>query len=187
MVRPLASSQLVQDQSPAQAGPQAVTSAVAPQDDSGGGLDLSLPGLAEAVTHTLDKINEYRASVGAPPLHLDLGLGIFAQLGSMELREDHIPHNHANNVSWDDKVNIFGFHNFWTENQSYQFGQPPAGSVNEQIDQVLASMFAEGPENHNGQQHGHYMHMTDPSATRVGVGLVADANGNLYLTTDFSA
>jgi uncharacterized protein YkwD len=37
-----------------------------------------------------------------------------------------------------------------------------------------------------GPRGGHYANMMSPKATRIGIGLVEDADGKLYLTNDFS-
>ena len=37
-----------------------------------------------------------------------------------------------------------------------------------------------------GPRGGHYANMMSPKAKRIGIGLVEDAGGQLYLTNDFS-
>lgn len=70
------------------------------------------------------------------------------------------------------------------ENQGGPNGWPPAGSVNEQIDEILAAMWDEGPG--TGAVHGHYSNMIKTAFGRVGVGLVLGSNGRLYFTNDCS-
>jgi uncharacterized protein YkwD len=132
--------------------------------------------------YNLDAINLFRAGLKDPkvrPLALDIDLSNFAFAGSQELMSDHIFHKHFTDAG-QLLFTIYGFRIFAGENQGPSFGQPRAASVNVQIDQILKAMIAEGP---NG---GHYQNMANPIFTRVGIGLVVDGNGALYLTNDFS-
>lgn len=144
----------------------------------------------------LNKINGFRAKRNLPPLTLDPQLSDFAIAGSQELMANPSPDNYHKH--WYRIANQkdpsgtsvlltrYGFRNPCTETQHYwRFGPPP--SVNEQIDKLLQDMWDEGPENRDGRQHGHYEAIMNPNYTRVGVGLTVDANGQLYLTNDFSA
>jgi hypothetical protein len=138
--------------------------------------------------HNLDDINMYRAMMNIAPLVLDPQLCTFAGTGSMELSQDHMPHQHFIDASNDGTLWMDGFVSSAGENQGDPDGWPqasqdPVQNELDQIDQIQADMFAEGPG--TGEEHGHYTNMMNSEYTRLGVGLL-EINGNLYLTNDFS-
>jgi uncharacterized protein YkwD len=146
-------------------------------DPSGGGTPVA--GTA-AQDYNLQRLNYYRGLVGAAPLIMDAQLNAFATQGSQELLSNHIPHDHFRNAS--DAGTLFttdGFSGYAAENQGDPNGWPP-GTIEAQIDQILAAMWAEGPGG------GHYENMIRASLRRVGIGLVLASNGELYFTNDFS-
>ena len=133
--------------------------------------------------YNLERVNAYRRSSGLAPVTLDPTLTSFAREGSVELTSDHVPHRHF--ASAGDSLWHRGFQGNASENQGSNTGWPraaadPAENEQQQIDQILASMIGEGPRG------GHYANMMSPKAKRIGIGLVEDASGKLYLTNDFS-
>jgi uncharacterized protein YkwD len=133
--------------------------------------------------YNLERVNAYRRAGGLPPLRLDPTLTSFAREGSVELTSDHVPHRHF--ASAGDSLWHRGFTGNASENQGSNTGWPraaadPGANEQQQIDQILASMMREGPRG------GHYANMMSPKAKRIGIGLVEDATGKLYLTNDFS-
>ena len=135
--------------------------------------------------YNLDRLNYYRGLAGVPPLVLDSQLTTFATAGSAELMADHTPHKHFNDAATLGTLfTVDGFSGSAGENQGDPNGWPPAGSVQAQIDQILAAMWGEGPV--SGSAHGHYTNMVNAAFTRVGVGLLQDAGGRLYFTNDLS-
>ena len=133
--------------------------------------------------YNLQRVNAYRQSAGLPPVTLDPTLTSFAREGSLELESDHVPHRHF--ASAGDSLWHRGFQGGASENQGSNTGWPraaadPVQNEQQQIDQILASMMREGPRG------GHYANMMSPKAKRIGIGLVEDAGGQLYLTNDFS-
>ena len=106
--------------------------------------------------------------------------------GSLELSQDHSPHQHfinAGNSLWS---------NGFTSNAGENQGDPNGWTVlsadptkNElaQIDAIQLAMYNEGPG--AGEPHGHYMNMMNSAFKRLGVGLL-EVGGHLYLTNDFS-
>jgi hypothetical protein len=139
--------------------------------------------------HNLDVVNMYRATLGVAPLVLDQQLCTFALAGSQELSMDHMPHQHFINASNNGTIWSSGFNGSAAENQGDPNGWPVASSdpvQNEmsQIDQIQQAMFNEGPG--AGEAHGHYTNMMNAQYTRLGVGLLEDPSGMLYLTNDFS-
>jgi uncharacterized protein YkwD len=144
-----------------------------------GGGGTPVQGTA-AQEYNLARLNHYRGLVGAPALVLDAQLNAFATQGSQELLQNHVPHGHFANAS--NAGTLFttdGFQGYAAENQGDPGGWPP-GTIEAQIDQILAAMWAEGPGG------GHYENMIRASLRRVGIGLVLDGNGELYFTNDFS-
>lgn len=139
--------------------------------------------VSSAERYNLDRINEYRRSAGLPLLALDPTLSAFARDGSEELMRDHVAHGHFRNAG--DSLWRRGFSGNAAENQGAPGGWPraagdPGQNVRRQIDQILASMMSEGPGG------GHHDNLLSPKAKRLGVGLVTDGEGKLYLTNDFS-
>src|SRR5687768_16063345 len=133
-----------------------------------------------AQEYNLRRLNDYRSLVGAPPLVMDAQLNAFATQGSQELLQNHVPHGHFQNAS--NAGTLFttdGFQGYAAENQGDPHGWPP-GTIENQIDQILAAMWAEGPGG------GHYENMIRASLQRVGIGLVLTGTGQLYFTNDFS-
>ncbi|HEY8078247.1 MAG TPA: CAP domain-containing protein [Labilithrix sp.] len=134
--------------------------------------------------YNLDRINDLRRRAGVAPLVLDARLEDFARAGSAQLMRDHVPHAHfqqAGSSLWNQ-----GFQGNAHENQGANTGWPRAANdpnQNEraQIDQILDAMMREGPGG------GHHDAILDPKMKRVGVGLLEDGKGQLYLTNDFSA
>jgi len=157
-------------------------------DGGGSTHDASSPpsdGFDQFQHHNLDDLNNYRSGGGIPPLVLDQTLCTFALAGSQELSQDHSPHAHFINAANN------GTSPAAAENQGDPNGWPVASSdpvMNEmtQIDQILATMYAEGPspDGQWDEAHGHYMNMMNGQFTRVGVGLL-EVGGHLYLTNDF--
>jgi uncharacterized protein YkwD len=137
----------------------------------------SFPDAFEA--HNLQALNAYRSDSGLSLYALDVQLSIFACAGSNELSVDHTPHEHfIMNVEAGTLLDESGFKNAAGENQ----GDPHGWVVeaeNTQIDQILAAMYAEGPDG------GHYQNMMSTMFKRVGVGLL-EVDGGLYFTNDFS-
>ncbi|MHC5009553.1 MAG: CAP domain-containing protein [Planctomycetota bacterium] len=138
----------------------------------------------------LAQLNALRATVGAPALsgrvmateHLDA----FALGASVQLMTDHVPHGAfvaavgAGTLCMPLPAGQ-GFVCPAAENQGDPNGWPPASTVQEQISQILAAMWAEGPGG------PHYDTIANPAYTQVGIGLVLDGAGRLYLTNDFDA
>lgn len=150
----------------------------------GGGGGGGTSGSTADQLHNLDKVNQYRAMVGAAPLVIDPVLDSFAQQGSVELSQDHTPHKHFADASSAGTLFVTdGFVGSAGENQGDPNGWPIAGSVAATIDQILLAMWNEGPG--TGAAHGHYNNMVDPAFHRLGVGLFV-VGGDLYMTNDFS-
>lgn len=133
--------------------------------------------------YNLARINAFRAAAGVAPVTLDANLSAFARAGSVQLMNDHVPHGHFQAAGG----SLFrqGFSGGAAENQGSPTGWPrastdPVQNRQRQIDQILTSMMGEGPGG------GHHRNMMNPKAKRVGIGLVEDAGGKLYLTNDFS-
>ena len=133
--------------------------------------------------YNLARVNAFRSAAGLAPVSLDPTLSSFARAGSAQLMNDHAPHAHFRSAG--DSMWQQGFTGGAAENQGSPTGWPraaagPTQNEQRQIDQILAAMMGEGP---NG---GHYRNMMNPKAKRVGIGLIEDSGGKLYLTNDFS-
>ena len=136
-----------------------------------------------AEAYNVERVNAYRRAAGLAPVSLDPALSSFARAGSSQLSRDHVPHGHFRSEG--DSIWRQGFTGGSAENQGSPTGWPraaadPAQNERRQIDQILAAMMGEGSGG------GHFRNMMNPKAKRVGVGLLEDADGKLYLTNDFS-
>jgi uncharacterized protein YkwD len=131
--------------------------------------------------HNLDRINGYRRAAGLPPLALDAGLSAFALEGTREMIRDHAFHGHIAHASQAERERA-GFRSSWAENQGGESRALPDPVKNEekQIDDILDGMMKEGPGG------GHHDNILSKSAKRLGVGIVAQDDGSLSLTNDFS-
>ena len=132
------------------------------------------------IQHNLQQLNAYRAAKGLAVLTLDAGLSDFARQGSIELMANHTPHKHFSDAG--ERSTLFGadgFRSAAAENQGDPNGWTPM-PVNAAIDDILRAMIAEGPGG------GHHDTILNPNLKRVGVGLVLNQRGQLYLTNDFS-
>lgn len=145
----------------------------------------SSPGVsaAGADAYNLARVNAYRSAAGLAPVSIDPTLSSFARAGSAQLMNDHVPHGHFRSAG----SSLFnqGFTGGAAENQGSPTGWPrasndPTQNEQRQIDQILAAMIGEGSGG------GHYRNMMNPKAKRVGIGLIEDGQGKLYLTNDFS-
>jgi hypothetical protein len=115
----------------------------------------------------VQRINEYRARVGAPAL---------AQRTDKEACADGQARSDAA-----------------TRRAHGAFGQCRESSQNEcpgwpdalevVVDRCLAMMFAEGPG--SGPEHGHYVNMTDRQVRGVACGVSRGANGEVWMIHDF--
>lgn len=132
------------------------------------------------VKYNVDRVNQYRASVGLPPLLYDATISAFARQGSERLARDHTPHAHFA----DHAQGAPGFGSRSAENQGDPRGVPaldpdPARNAMRQVDVMLELMWREGPGG------GHYDTMVNPRLRRIGVGIVY-VQGRMYMTNDFS-
>ena len=155
-----------------------------PPKDSG----LPNDGFDQFQHHNLDVVNAYRATLGVAPLVLDQQLTTFAQAGSVELSQDHTPHQHFITAGNNGSLWTSGFNGGAAENQGDPHGwfvmsNDPTQNELLQIDDIQKAMFNEGPG--AGEAHGHYTNMMNAAYKRLGVGLL-EVSGQLYLTNDFS-
>ena len=131
------------------------------------------------VRYNVDRVNQYRAQGGLPPLLYDARLSAFATVGSQRLARDHTPHaNFAENA----QGQHFGSRS--AENQGDPGGVPaldadPWKNATKQVDIMLKLMMDEGPGG------GHYDNIMNPKMRRIGIGNVYVSN-RFYMTNDFS-
>jgi hypothetical protein len=159
-------------------------------NDASSAPDTSVPndGFDAFQHHNLDVVNQYRATLNLVPLVLDTQLCTFAAAGSLQLSNDHSPHQHFIDAENAGTLWNSGFKSSAAENQGDPNGWPsmskdPTQNEMSQIEDIQKAMFNEGPG--TGEAHGHYENMMSTKARRLGVGLL-EVNGELYLTNDFS-
>ncbi|MBS2011785.1 MAG: CAP domain-containing protein [Deltaproteobacteria bacterium] len=132
------------------------------------------------VKYNVDRVNQYRASVGLPPLLYDAAISAFARQGSERLARDHVAHAHFAEHA----QGAPGFGSRSAENQGDPRGVPaldpdPARNAMRQVDVMLELMWREGPGG------GHYDNIVNPRMRRIGVGIVY-VQGRMYMTNDLS-
>ncbi|HXU72195.1 MAG TPA: CAP domain-containing protein [Polyangia bacterium] len=146
---------------------------------SGGGGGGGSSNADAHVQHNVDVLNMYRAQAGAAPLVLDDQLSTFSTTASNMLESTGQAHGYfmaqiASMDLWNQ-----GFCGSAAENQAP--GWPiNGGDEDATIDAILKAMMDEGPGG------GHHDNILASSSTRVGVGLVVDAQQQLWFTNDFS-
>ena len=130
------------------------------------------------VQHNVDMLNMYRAQNGVAPLTLDDGLSTFSTTASDMLESSGQAHGYFMAQAGSGALWSQGFCNTAAENQAP--GWPVNGDEDATVDAILQAMMDEGPGG------GHHDNILAASSTRVGVGLVVDANQALWFTNDFS-
>ena len=130
------------------------------------------------VQHNLATLNMYRAQAGVAPLALDDRLSTFSTTASMQLESTMQAHGYFAAQANSGAIWSQGFCGSAAENQAP--GWATNGNEDATIDAILQSMMAEGPGG------GHHDNILAASSTRVGVGLVVDAQVALWFTNDFS-
>jgi len=130
------------------------------------------------VQHNLQTLNMYRAQNGAPALVLDDQLSLFSTTASQMLEATGQAHGYFIQQSSSGALWSQGFCNSAAENQAP--GWPVNGDEDATIDAILKAMMDEGPGG------GHHDNILAASSTRVGMGLIVDAQQQLWFTNDFS-
>lgn len=130
------------------------------------------------VQHNVDALNMYRAQAGVAPLALDAQLSTFSTTASMQLESTMMAHGYFAAQANSGAIWSEGFCSSAAENQAP--GWPVNGDENATIDGILQAMMNEGPGG------GHHDNILAASSTRVGVGLIVDAQQQLWFTNDFS-
>jgi uncharacterized protein YkwD len=128
--------------------------------------------------HNLDMLNMYRAQAGVAPLVIDDQLSIFSAMASTELESTGKAHGYFMQQAASGALWTQGFCSSAAENQAP--GWPVNGNEDATIDGILKAMMDEGPGG------GHHDNILAASSTRVGIGLVVDAQQALWFTNDFS-
>jgi uncharacterized protein YkwD len=132
----------------------------------------------EHVQHNVDMLNMYRAQNGVAALTLDDSLSTFSTTASNMLESSGMAHGYFMAQAGSGALWQQGFCNSAAENQAP--GWPVNGDEDATVDAILKAMMDEGPGG------GHHDNILAASSTRVGVGLVVDANQALWFTNDFS-
>ena len=128
--------------------------------------------------HNLDTLNMYRAQAGVGALAIDAQLSTFSTTASMMLESSGQAHGYFAAQANSGAIWSQGFCSSAAENQAP--GWPINGDEDATIDAILKAMMDEGPGG------GHHDNILAASSTRVGIGLVVDAQGALWFTNDFS-
>jgi len=145
--------------SPAPPGvPAAASTPGAPSTPSASGGAVEL-----ARARCLDRLNQYRARVGAAPLRAQSDRASCADAQARNDAGTRTPHG------------AFGQCRESAQNECPSW----SGPLDEVVDRCLAMMFAEGP------QGGHYVNMTDPRAQSVACGVYSGGSGEIWMVQDF--
>lgn len=115
----------------------------------------------------VDKINEYRATLGLTP---------YQRWNSAETCAD----GEAKTDSETGQAHsAFPSCGEWAQNEC-----PGYGSLDSTVTTCLAQMWAEGP-GADFNTHGHYINMSSTSYTQVACGFYVTANGSVWAVQDF--
>ena len=114
----------------------------------------------------VDRINQYRASIGLPPYARWTGAESCAATQALLDGSAQIPHSQ------------FGRCGESAQNECPGFGSPARMILG-----CLQSMWAEGPG--HDLSHGHYINMTSTHYTQVACGFAVLSNGQTWATQDF--
>lgn len=125
----------------------------------------------DAREYVLGYVNGVRKLNGVAPIVRDEALDTFAQAGSEELAQDHLPKQHI-------LQHALELGSRSAEIQGPSEGSRP-GSLQDQIAAVLLDAMREGP---GGARHDVLLR---PEWRKLGVGITEDA-GRTYFTADFS-
>lgn len=137
--------------------------------------------VAADLDHVLTRLNGIRAGLGLTAFTRTSALDTFAQNASTQLMNDHQPHAYFN-------ANYPGggaFTGAGAENQGSPDGWP-ANVTTTQIDEIIDCFMSEATAP-AGSVRGHWETIVCPCYTKIGVGLVKDAQGRLYLSIEFSS
>ncbi|HXX68672.1 MAG TPA: CAP domain-containing protein [Polyangiaceae bacterium] len=127
--------------------------------------------IEDAREYVLGYVNGVRKLNGVAPIARDSTLDTFAQAGSDELAQDHLPRQHI--VQHGPELGVRS-----AEIQGPSDGMRP-GSLQDQIAEVLVEAMREGP---GGSRHDMLLR---PEWQKLGVG-IAQESGRTYFTADFS-
>jgi hypothetical protein len=130
------------------------------------------------VQHNLDTLNMYRAQAGVGALVVDAQLSAFSTTASMMLESTGQAHGYFAAQANSGALWQQGFCSSAAENQAP--GWAVNGNEDATIDAILKAMMDEGPGG------GHHDNILASQSTRVGVGLIVDAQQQLWFTNDFS-
>ena len=145
----------------------------------GGGSGGGSPGTATMhQQHNLDMLNMYRAQHNAGPLVIDDQLNAFSTTAAEQLEATGQPHGYFIAQGNSGQIWMQGFCTAAGENQAPKW--PVNGDEDATIDAILVAMMNEGPGG------GHYDNIVSANFSRVGIGLVVDANQQLWFSNDFS-
>ena len=151
---------------PAATPPPVATSLPAPAPAPAPATPAAAGSLEAARNLCVQRINEYRARVGAAPV---VRRADAEACGDAQARSDGAARTAHGS---------FGQCRERAQNECPGWG----GSTNEAIDGCIAMMFAEGPG--AGPAHGHYTNMTDAKYRGVACGM-AEVNGKLWVVQNF--
>jgi len=133
------------------------------------------------VQHNLDMLNMYRAQAGVGPLTVDDQLSMFSTTASNMLEATGQAHGYFASQGQSGALWSEGFCSSAAENQAPGWALSSfGGSMDATVDAILKAMMDEGPGG------GHHDNILEASSVRVGVGLVLDAQQQLWFTNDFS-
>jgi hypothetical protein len=116
----------------------------------------------------VDRINEYRASIGRAPLARWTDQeGCVESQGFADMQSG-TPHS------------AFGQCTEWAQNECPGWPGPPISMIGN----CLAAMWAEGP-GEPYSAHGHYINMANPNYTKVACGFAVRSDGRVWAVQDF--
>jgi len=135
---------------------------------TGCGISTSDPNESGAEQLCVDTINDYRDSIGLPPL---------SRWTSAESCASDQSRSDAQSGDWH---GAFGACDELAQNECPGWSGPPSTMIT----QCLAQMWAEGP-GADFSEHGHYINMSSTQYTQVACGFYTLPDGSVWAVQDF--
>ncbi|MBW1605068.1 CAP domain-containing protein [Lactobacillus sp. Sy-1] len=146
--------------------------------------------LSAIAQSALNQVNSARTAAGLPALTINDQLTKIAQLRAQQI-SSNFDHWDASGqlIAYDDAqqlgLDVSSHSSSLSENLGKSF-YTDGDTPNTVSNKIIGAFQAEGPENGDGQEHGHYVNDMDSSNKQVGISVYSVAGSNdIYLAMEF--
>ncbi|UQS87330.1 CAP domain-containing protein [Nicoliella spurrieriana] len=142
-----------------------------------------------AAQAAFNELNQARSKAGLPALQWDPKLAKVAEMRSNDLIADFNHRDSSGTIYAQKDAEQLGYS--WSDDPFGTWGENiaqgnPADTIQAAGAQGIDMFQSEGPDNGDGQEHGHYENDMSTEFNAVGIGFSYDPNsGNTYLAVDF--